>query len=562
MPSIPGGLTWDPQDRLQKTDHQGGGVTYYVYDSAGMRVRKVHLNQAATTAKERYYLGPWETYRETTDLQGTPTLDLERETLHVDTPAGAVVLLETKTVENATALQNPTTHHRYQHQNHLGTATLELSEDAEVITYEEYHPYGTSSYRAANAAIDVSPKRYRYTGKERDEETGLYYHEARYYGCWLGRWTAADPIGLQGGINRFAYANSNPLTFTDPAGTSPQHIVCDDDVVSSKAPPPSLVTTGRGLAGAGSSTLPVEGDPQFEPADLSVKDTGPANGPEYIQDWDAWGRDVRQKADSRAGTSLKGTAVLLAAGGAAAIAGLLLGEAVAVHIALRVGGGVRASIASGAAVGAIGGAAEGGVRQAGMAAIDSHGGDEVLSAAANGMLRGGSYGAIFGGVFGAIGGLTNGLSMARLNKIADSRVDVYRFATLSNPGSLLPNVSSSSARMRLKVGVRMRVSRSWLERRAAQHSQGLTNDSPFVSTTENVEAFARSTDPWAQAIRTGYPPIFGTARAPDIMKFSVPRSSLVYPGPGWKKYAFDEMERLFIGDTLERYMVTSWPNPY
>ena len=199
MPSIPGGLTWDPQDRLQKTDHQGGGVTYYVYDSAGMRVRKVHLNQAATTSKERYYLGPWETYRETTDLQGTPTLDQERETLHVHTPAGAVVLLETKTVENATALQNPTTHHRYQHSNHLGTATLELSEDAEVITYEEYHPYGTSSYRAANAAIDVSPKRYRHTGKERDEETGLYYHEARYYGCWLARWTAADPIGLQGG---------------------------------------------------------------------------------------------------------------------------------------------------------------------------------------------------------------------------------------------------------------------------------------------------------------------------------------------------------------------------
>ena len=235
MPSIPGGLTWDPQDRLQKTDHQGGGVTYYVYDSAGMRVRKVHLNQAATTSKERYYLGPWETYRETTDLQGTPTLDQERETLHVHTPAGAVVLLETKTVENATALQNPTTHHRYQHSNHLGTATLELSEDAEVITYEEYHPYGTSSYRAANAAIDVSPKRYRYTGKERDEETGLYYHEARYYGCWLARWTAADPIGLQGGINRFAYANNNPLIFCDPSGTTP---AASADVV-----------------GAGSSTL-------------------------------------------------------------------------------------------------------------------------------------------------------------------------------------------------------------------------------------------------------------------------------------------------------------------
>jgi RHS repeat-associated protein len=221
MPTIPGGLTWDPQDRLIKTDHQGGGVTYYVYDSAGQRVRKVHLNQAATIATERYYLGPWETYKKTTDLQGTPTLDTERETLHVHTPAGADCLIETKTVEDETPLGSPTPLLRYQHHNHLGTATLELSQDAEVITYEEYHPYGTSAYRAANSVIEASPKRYRYTGKERDEETGLYYHEARYYACWLARWTAADPIGLDGGPNRFTYANNNPLTFTDPTGTTP-----------------------------------------------------------------------------------------------------------------------------------------------------------------------------------------------------------------------------------------------------------------------------------------------------------------------------------------------------
>lgn len=53
------------------------------------------------------------------------------------------------------------------------TYTYDLASGA--IHYEEYHPYGTSSYRAANSAIDVSAKRYRYTGKERDEETGLYH---------------------------------------------------------------------------------------------------------------------------------------------------------------------------------------------------------------------------------------------------------------------------------------------------------------------------------------------------------------------------------------------------
>jgi RHS repeat-associated protein len=221
MPSIPGGLTWDPQDRLIETDLVGGGVVYYVYDSAGMRVRKVWVNQSGTTSKERYYLGAWETYRETTDLLGTPTLDLERETLHVDDAAGAACLIETKTVESATPIGSPVSILRYQHHNHLGTATLELTGDAEVISYEEYHPYGTNAYRAANGAVDVSPKRYRYTGKERDEETGLYYHEARYYACWLGRWTAADPLGVSEGPNVYAYCRCTPTRMHDASGLSP-----------------------------------------------------------------------------------------------------------------------------------------------------------------------------------------------------------------------------------------------------------------------------------------------------------------------------------------------------
>ena len=45
---------------------------------------------------------------------------------------------------------------------------------AQIISYEEYTPYGTTSYYIASI-----PKQYRYTGKERDEENGLYYSGAR-----------------------------------------------------------------------------------------------------------------------------------------------------------------------------------------------------------------------------------------------------------------------------------------------------------------------------------------------------------------------------------------------
>ena len=107
---------------------------------------------------------------------------------------------------------------RYQLGNHLGSASLELDEDGGLISYEEYHPYGTTSYQAMNSTAEVSLKRYRYTGKERDEETGFYYHGARYYAPWVGRWTAADPSGLVDGPNLYLYARGSPVGLSDPNG--------------------------------------------------------------------------------------------------------------------------------------------------------------------------------------------------------------------------------------------------------------------------------------------------------------------------------------------------------
>ena len=61
-------------------------------------------------------------------------------------------------------------------------------------------------------------KRYRYTGKEKDEETGLYYHGARYYAPWLGMWTAADPAGMVDGACLYAYVRNHPTGLVDPDG--------------------------------------------------------------------------------------------------------------------------------------------------------------------------------------------------------------------------------------------------------------------------------------------------------------------------------------------------------
>ena len=58
---------------------------------------------------------------------------------------------------------------------------------------------------------------YKYTGRE-DDGTGLMYYRARYYQPRMQRFIAEDPIGLEGGINYYAYVGNNPNRWIDPMG--------------------------------------------------------------------------------------------------------------------------------------------------------------------------------------------------------------------------------------------------------------------------------------------------------------------------------------------------------
>jgi RHS repeat-associated protein len=220
MPHLPL-MEWDCKNQLHVTREQvvnrgEGQRTFYVYDSAGTRVRKVTERPDGSRAHERIYLGGFEIYRE----YSRSRVVLERETLHVMDDKRRIALVETKTIDSKEQPDSlPSTLIRYQFTNHLESASLELDHEAAIISYEEYYPYGSTSYEAVRSGIEISPKRYRFTGQERDEETGLYYHGARYYVPWLGRWTEPDPKGLVDSTNLFAYCSGNPVVLRDPGGT-------------------------------------------------------------------------------------------------------------------------------------------------------------------------------------------------------------------------------------------------------------------------------------------------------------------------------------------------------
>jgi len=120
----------------------------------------------------------------------------------------------------------------------------------------------------------VSARRYRYTGKERDEETGLYYYGARYYAAWLGRWTSADPLGLQAGVNLYLYCRAGPVTYVDPDGMQDQ--CAQPDAIERKlAAAPDVDSVGQSVPEQTVSEPDWFDD--SKPDDLLTGSSGPVN---------------------------------------------------------------------------------------------------------------------------------------------------------------------------------------------------------------------------------------------------------------------------------------------
>lgn len=215
------GWSWDYRDQLASSSRQyvtdpdaQPRTTYYAYDGGGERVRKVTDGYAAPDAEaktvaERVYLGDFELYR-TFDADGNVTL--LRSTVHVMDGDQRVALVERRIegTDDADAVVV-----RYQHTNHLGSATVELDRHGRLITYEEYYPYGCTALSFTEGGYLL--KRYRYTTKERDEETGLSYHAARYYSPFLCCWTSADG-STRDGFNRYRYVRCRPTVLRDLNG--------------------------------------------------------------------------------------------------------------------------------------------------------------------------------------------------------------------------------------------------------------------------------------------------------------------------------------------------------
>jgi RHS repeat-associated protein len=99
------------------------------------------------------------------------------------------------------------------HQDHLGSTSLVTNQGGEVVSQQVYYPYGSTRAKVSESQRVTERE---YTGQVSDQDqTGLYYYNARYYDPQIAKFTQAD---VNQGPNRYLYVSNNPVKLIDPNG--------------------------------------------------------------------------------------------------------------------------------------------------------------------------------------------------------------------------------------------------------------------------------------------------------------------------------------------------------
>lgn len=224
-------IIWNEENRVKEIDNNGQ-KTYFLYDDAGERVIK-RGQHGETVYVNRFYsirngeLGTKHVFageiRVLSKLVKTPSTNTSNTT-------------GTKTTNTTTPIEKD---QFYYHGDHMGSSNMITDAYGAIYQHLEYFPYGESWIEEGGSYGGNTPG-YKFTGKELDPETGLYYYGARYYDPVLSKWISADPLldkylppgnkdrdqslpGMGGvfnpkNLNLFHYAGLNPLTIIDPDG--------------------------------------------------------------------------------------------------------------------------------------------------------------------------------------------------------------------------------------------------------------------------------------------------------------------------------------------------------
>jgi RHS repeat-associated protein len=184
--------TYDAENRLTSA----AGVTY-TYDGNGNRVQKSN--------GKLYWSGGGPLTLDETDAAGNTNNSTFNEYVFFS--------------GNRIARRDSSSNVDYYFADHLGTARVITNASGTIQDDSDFYPFG-----GERSYLSSSGNAYKFTGKERDIESGLDYFGARYYANSLGRFSSPDPkpgsalLANPQSWNRYTYTHNNPLMYADPDG--------------------------------------------------------------------------------------------------------------------------------------------------------------------------------------------------------------------------------------------------------------------------------------------------------------------------------------------------------
>lgn len=195
---------WDHADRLHvyRTQISASEPTvhaHYLYAADGRRVKKVVRKAGGLTEVTVYIDGLFEHRR---------VREAENNTVHVMDDQDRLALIRIGRPFTGDTTPAVT----YCIADHMRSVSVIVDQSGSSVSAEEYTPYGETSFGG------FVRKRYRFTGRERDEESGLVLVGYRYYAPWIARWMSCDPAGAVSGQNRYQYVGGNTPNLIDHAG--------------------------------------------------------------------------------------------------------------------------------------------------------------------------------------------------------------------------------------------------------------------------------------------------------------------------------------------------------
>ena len=248
--------TWDFENRLTSVTLPGsGGTVSFKYDPFGRRIYKSSSASISIFAYDGVNL------IEETNASGN-IVSRYVQGMNVDEPlamlrAGATSFYQADGLGSVTSLSN-------------GAGSV-----AQTYTFDSFGKLTSSTGSLMNP--------FRYTAREFDSESNLYFYRARYYDVGAGRFLSEDPRGFDSGNDNFYdYTSNDPINHVDPSGTNAQPVV---------VPVPQWLLPGwfgwlseLGLGGAGFQTDPWGRlySPSLDPTNLSPLQPPPSPQPPTV----------------------------------------------------------------------------------------------------------------------------------------------------------------------------------------------------------------------------------------------------------------------------------------